>query len=553
MKSSGESLLAALQLPTGLDDEELSRAISDLVSLAVTGVQSARVTLQELVDAIREYEGTEYLEPLTILPILLPCSSDHAQVLIRVCGLSSSAKEIMIVIQEGIEELQWYYHVDDGEAQEKPITAPVQRLIGLTVLCTTAIPRLKLGKRTPFQLAGPIVLDIHSLVPPAAQEATQHEGRLLLREVARLVIALQPWISASASQDDLGQMKKSLRDLLDTTVVACVSSIQASLSVREFERLFPRLIVKSALQKGWEDGQRVMTEIQDALTILGTLPEPPEPKSTSDLIYLAHAEPVVPLSLANLTQLHPLLVNSLQRNVATDETLFLLLRLLGPESSHSDATEIPPDIAESLCSVLSVLASTHLDPFMRHLNLRLLSMVLSKVHQAVRLDVLLKLTTDEELPQMRCAAVGLLKEATLSALSSPDRSTERNPFASSTLLRAFGPVLFRTSPPDFLILSHTREELERSVELLRINDCLSFYYVLLLRDRENTTGVRDPDNIVSVERSFLRPLQRFLDQWVGMQEEPLVSLLSLQVNLERVDAAVAVIKGNPKNDKNEGA
>ncbi|KAI6006326.1 hypothetical protein F5J12DRAFT_833712 [Pisolithus orientalis] len=543
MKSSRESLLAALQLPSGLDDEELSRAVSDLVSLVVTGVQSARVTLQELVDAIREYEGTEYLaspfdpsgfillmRPLTILPILLSCSSDHAQELVRVCGLSSSAKEIMIVIQEGIEELQWYYHVDDGEAQEKPITAPVQRLIGLTVLCTTAIPRLRLGKRTPFQLAGPIVLDIHSLVPFAAQEATQHEGRLLLREVARLVRALQPWTSASASQDDLGQMKKSLRDLLDTTVVACVSSIQASLSVREFERLFPRLIVKSALQKGWEDGQRVMTEIQDALTILGTPPELPEPKSTSDLIYLAHAEPVVPLSLANLTQLHP-------GTLPADETLFLLLRLLGPESSRSDATEIPPDIAESLCSVLSVLASTHLGSFTR----------------PVRLDVLLRLTTDEEFPQMRCAAVGLLKEATLSALSSPDRSTERNPFASSTLLRAFGPVLFKTSPPDFLILSHTREELERSVELLRINDCLSFYYVLLLRDRENSTGVRDPDNIVSVERSFLRPLQRFLEQWVGMQEEPLMSLLSLQVNLERVDAAVAGIKGIPKNEKSEGA
>lgn len=553
MESNRKSLLAALHLPPGLDDEEFSRSVSDLVSLASTGVQSAKVTLQELVDAIRKYQGTEYLEPLTVLPILLSCGDDHAEELVRICGLSSSAKEIMIVVQEAIEELRWYYHDGDGETREKPITTPVQRLIGLTALCTAAIPRLRLGKRTPFQLAGPIVLDISSLVPFTAQDATEQEGRLLIREVAGLVRALQLWASPSASEDDLGQMKKSLRDLLDATIVACVSSIQASLSIREFERLFPRLVVKSALQKGWEDGQRAMAEVQDALAILGTLPELPDPRSTSGLIYLAHAEPAIPLPLAKLTQLYPLLANSLEENVATDETLFLLLRLLAQQSPQPGATEIPPDIADSLCTVLSVLASTHLDPFMRHLNLRLLSLVLSKVHQTIRLNVLLRLTTNEELPQMRSAAIGLLKEATLSALSSPDYYTEVNPFASRTLLRAFGPVLFKTSPPDFLTLSHTREELERSLELPRIIDCLSFYYVLLLRDRKNGTGVRDPDNIASVEGSLLRPLRRFLDQCVTMQGEPLMTVLSLQVNLERVDAAVTTVKGTSISDKCGGA
>lgn len=553
MESNRKSLLAALHLPPGLDDEELSRSVSDLVSLAAAGVRNAKMTLRELVDAIRKYQGTEYLEPLIVLPVLLSCSDDYADGLVRMCGLSGSAKEIMIVVQEAIEELRWYYDDDDWEERGKPITASVQKFIGLIALWTAAIPRLKVGKRTPFQLAGPIVRDIGSLVPITAQDATKQERQLLIREVAGLVRALQLWASASASEDDLGQMKKSLRDLLDATIVACVSSIQASLSIREFERLFPRLVVKSALQKGWEDGQRAMAEVQDALAILGTLPELPDPRSTTGLIYLAHAEPAIPLPLAKLTQLYPLLADSLERNVATDETLFLLLRLLAQQNPQSDATEIPPDVADSLCTVLSVLASTHLDPFIRHLNLRLLSMVLSKVHQTVRLDLLLRLTTNEELPQMRSAAMGLLKEATLSALSSPDYSTEVNPFASPTLLRAFGPVLFKTSPPDFLTLSHTREELDRSLELPRIINCLSFYYVLLLRDRKNRTGVRDPDNIASVEGSLLRPLRRFLDQCVTMQGEPLMTVLSLQVNLERVDAAVTTIKGTSKIDNSGGA
>ncbi|KAI6104229.1 hypothetical protein F5141DRAFT_1237461 [Pisolithus sp. B1] len=393
----------------------------------------------------------------------------------------------MIVVQEVIEELRWYYRDGDEETRGKPITAPVQRLIGLTVLCTAAIPRLRLGKRTPFQLAGPVVLDISSLVPFTTQDATKHEGRLLIREIAGLVRALQPWASASASEDDLGQMKKLLRDLLDATVVAPSKKVG-----------------KTGNGSWWK------SKYSDVLAILGTLPELPDPMSTSGLIYLAHAEPAVPLPLAKLTQLHPLLVG-----------------LFADERCHG-RNPLPFAQAVVATNVLSALASTHLDPFMRHLNLRLLSMVLSKVHQTVRLNVLLRLTTDEELPQMRSAAVGLLKEATLNALSSPDYSTEANPLCITD------------------IATHTKEDLERSLELLRIIDCLSFYYVLLLRDRKNATGIRDPDNVASVERSFLRPLRRFLDQCITMQGEPLMTVLSLQANLERVDAAVTTVKGTAK-------
>lgn len=167
-------------------------------------------------------------------------------------------------------------------------------------------------------------------------------------------------------------------------------------------------------------------------------------------------------------------------NMVVDEALFLLIKTLNNENLN-----ISPELATSLITVFTALASTHLDPTIRQLNLRLLSLTLSKLPSPIRLDTLLKLTTDEDFPQMRGPAVGLVKEAVLEALALPPDQASGNPFASSELLHIFGGVLFRPNPPEFFREQKTREELAQSLELLRIADCLSFYYVLLQRDREN--------------------------------------------------------------------
>jgi hypothetical protein len=74
------------------------------------------------------------------------------------------------------------------------------------------------------------------------------------------------------------------------------------------------------------------------------------------------------------------------------------------------------------------------------------------------------------------------------------------------------------------------------------------------------TGIRDPDNIASVESSLLRPLRSFLEKWQdaeGMRSyfffascsligssiaEPILSVISLQIGLERIDYAVQIIR-----------
>ncbi|KAG6334993.1 hypothetical protein ID866_4094 [Astraeus odoratus] len=492
MCSQKDSFLAALGLPRDLDDEECARSVSDLVSLAATEKRSDGVKLQDIVDAVENYQCAEYL-------VSIP---------------------------------QFVFLSTTWNFDNKPLSA---------------IPRLRLGKKTALQLARPIIRDTVSLVSSSAHDTTNAEGRELLKEIAGFVKALYPWASASASGNDLEEMKTLLRGLLDSTVVGCVSTIQASLAAREFESLFPRLVVKSYVKDGWADGENAMAQIQAALGVLNpSLPtEKLEIKSTSGLIYLAHTKPTAQSLISAFPQLYPLLLSSLQGNIALDEALFVLLRLLARNHLRIASYAIPPDIAGPLCAVLSAIASTHLEPFIRHLNLHLISMVLSTIHPPLRLEIILGLTKSEEFPQIRGPAVGFLKEAVLEALSSPAHPVEPNPFASPMLFRAFGPVLFKTNPPDFLTFRHTRDDLARSLELLRIADCLSFYYVLLLRDQENRTTVRDMDNITNVGKFFLRPLRQFLDHHIHIivEGEPLMSLLSLQICLERIENALTAVKG----------
>ncbi|KAH7882477.1 hypothetical protein F5I97DRAFT_1931647 [Phlebopus sp. FC_14] len=541
MSSRKGSFMHALQLQSDLTDEVCTATITDLIARA-TREKTSPVTLREVYQAIAQYDGTGYLEPLDVLPTLLPCQEEGSTELVHICGMNSNPKEIMIVVQEAIEHLRSILNEEDDDPELR--VASLQRIIGVLRLCTAAVPRSRLGRRTPFDLCAPLITDIMSLLLSAAVRATKHEGRVVVYEVAELVRTLFIWACRSASVAEVSKVKTLLRELLDTTVTAYAFSIRASLSARAFESHFSRFIVRSAAEEGWEDGTKAMSNVQEALVALDGYwrADLQKPKSHTDIMYLAHASPPVALSLAVLSDLCPLLLASVQTNVALDESLYLLFRVITQDASLFEDTGIPLDVPISLCNVLSAVASTHLDDFMRQLNLRLVSLILSKLPSAPRLEILLKLTSDEELPQIRGPAIGLVKEAVLEAFALPLGVARSTPFASPLLLRAFGPALFKTNPPDFFAQSWTRETLEHSLELLRIADCLSFYYVLLQRDCRNITGVRDPSNVASVEGSLLRPLRAFLARWSISEEEPLMAILSLQLGLDRIDDALDVIR-----------
>jgi len=87
---------------------------------------------------------------------------------------------------------------------------------------------------------------------------------------------------------------------------------------------------------------------------------------------------------------------------------------------------------------------------------------------------------------MRVAAVGLVKEAILKALAKAPEAAKIDPFVGSTFMRGFGPVLFRSNPPDLLGKRDLAlKEFKETSEPSRLTECLSLYYVVLQRDEKN--------------------------------------------------------------------
>jgi len=224
----------------------------------------------------------------------------------------------------------------------------------------------------------------------------------------------------------------------------------------------------------------------------------------------------------------------LKSNVALDATLAILLKVLC--TAPLPQAELSPDIIIPLTTILPCLCSAHPDASTRHIMFRILGRVLQLAPSVLRLHILRDLVSPSEdvSPYMRTAAIGLVKEAVLEALSYPN--TE-NVFASPLLLQTIGPHVFRLDPPDLLTSIASVDELKNRPEPARLVECLNLYYVLLLRDRDNRTGIRDTGTKGSVESSFLAPVRLALGKW-GTDALPLVAL---QISLQRVEDALKTL------------
>jgi len=84
---------------------------------------------------------------------------------------------------------------------------------------------------------------------------------------------------------------------------------------------------------------------------------------------------------------------------------------------------------------------------------------------------------------MRCAAIGLVKEAVLEAF----QAGRESPWVSPLFLRVFGKVLFKCESEELLGdgSAGSLERFEESGEARRLVESLGLYYVLLERDVHN--------------------------------------------------------------------
>lgn len=175
-------------------------------------------------------------------------------------------------------------------------------------------------------------------------------------------------------------------------------------------------------------------------------------------------------------------------NTALDETLAVLLTSLGSIKANS-TPDAPSEFIIPLVHVLGPLAGSHPDAPTRHIVFRLLSITLSLAPSPTRLALLRELLSDSETltPQMQVAAIGLVREAIMEALSAaaPDQS-QPNPFKTPALLHEIGPMIFSLqSPAMFTKCEVPLADFMESAEPLRLVESLTLLYLLLQRDTEN--------------------------------------------------------------------
>ena len=203
--------------------------------------------------------------------------------------------------------------------------------------------------------------------------------------------------------------------------------------------------------------------------------------SIGSLIYLAHSSEPLPPAQEVLAETLATLMTSIQTNAALDESISLLLRMMATANDNKPRPELSSDVVLPLFGLLPSLASSHPDPDIRLQVFRIMSLTLSLTPSLLRLQLLHELASNFDVPQMAVAALSLVKEAVLNALS--ERS--QDVFASPLLLRTFGPVIFLPRPLDFFSSHHSVQVLRESHELPRLSECLSLYYILLARDKYN--------------------------------------------------------------------
>lgn len=206
--------------------------------------------------------------------------------------------------------------------------------------------------------------------------------------------------------------------------------------------------------------------------------------SLASLILLAHTSSYS-FSAPSISAFFPVLVSCFQSSICLDEILAILINYLAPLRSTTPCPELEVDLIIPLIHLLPPLASNHPDPDIRHYTFRVLSLVLGLSPSPVRFQLLKDLLSDEDTPpQMRTAAVGLLKEAVMEGLS----ADAHNVFASPLLLSTFGPIVLRPDSPDILVTA-TCEDFLDGPEPLRLVECLGFFFVWLQRDRNNRVSL----------------------------------------------------------------
>jgi hypothetical protein len=230
---------------------------------------------------------------------------------------------------------------------------------------------------------------------------------------------------------------------------------------------------------------------QESLSALSPPGSPDPAIGIGWLILTAHTSFTSPHPPATLTKSLPMISASIQQNNAIDSSLALLQLLVSRESNARST--IPDTLSSQLFELLVPLASIHLDADIRFISFRLISTLISCSSPGLQVTTLRELVAEAPFPQMRVAAITLLREVILAQLRSPQPSF----FTSSDFIRSFGPVIFRPQPPELFEDEDKfdRQKFLESLEPSRLIEALSLYYVVLMNDKTNRVCPFPPDRV----------------------------------------------------------
>ncbi|KAI0264600.1 hypothetical protein BC834DRAFT_992654 [Gloeopeniophorella convolvens] len=522
------------------NEEGKAAALTDLIISATT--DNSPLNLDDIILSIHSNQLQANLDPLDLLPHLLPCCHDGTDLLLDLVAHHASAKEIVIAAQEAVERLSSGLPEDEQSPEQASLCVQFIRLISLLTL---AIPRL-VSRKPASQTLLASLPELERLVSSAAEGISVAEGRLLVRRAVLFVRALGTWVQEKA-KNDLSELPKCytvLTSFLDGALEACADRLHTAIAQRVFKTCFPRLASRLVVRDDWQGGEEVVLLALDALSGLGRTFDMLQSRPTlASLVLIAHAPPPNRHPLPLLVSVFPLILTSLQSNVALDPSLAILLEVLCTVSPSPP--DLSPDIIVPLTTVLPPLCSAHPNPSTRHITFRILGRVLQLTPSILRLQILHDLIspTEDAFPHMRTAAIGLVKEATLEALS----DGRNNIFASPLLLQTIGPYVFHIDPPELLTSLNSIDDLKDNQEPARLVECLGLCYVLLLRDVDNKTGIRDAGMVRSIQSSLLDPIRSAVSEWGKGSGECSydlhagLPLASLQIGVQRIDDALRSI------------
>ncbi|PFH47936.1 hypothetical protein AMATHDRAFT_6284 [Amanita thiersii Skay4041] len=473
------------------------------------------------------------LDPLTTLPLHLPSKNPASAEVISSIAECGPPREVIMACQEALEQIE-QYNGQDGD-QDESVRAPQYQLITLIDVYGAAIPRLQLRKKSAPDTIQPLIAQLGAVIQIYGDSYSVQQGRSIIRGVSILVERINEWVMdiIECTGEDQDACKTILWNLLGDTVAICADFVRSCAAKRAFEKYYPHLVIRTYLDEGWEDGEETVQHAIEAANAIGKdlIDEP----SIGKLMLLAHSDPdTIPVTSRVFDELLPCMLSAFQSWTALDECLALLTSLLHDKRVFV----LAPEIVMPLITVLTATASRNPDPSVRQHCFSTISRLLSKVQPELRMDTLRTLADDPYFPPMRSAVVGLIKEAVLEGFA----CSSTNLFSSPAVMRVFGPILFNPNPPEFFSQDFTPDELNESFEVTRIVEVLAFYYVLIQRDTQNQTGVRDRDMIRNIERSFLAPLRTALARWKdGDTGDIIMPLVSLELGVERVDSAIAML------------